>query len=234
MTKTSPSRRYRASEKRTATKLQNRAAIEAAAWDIFCTIGMDAANIREIVNRSGVSPGTFYNYFRTKEAIFEVLSQNLLERIRSETHAERAKATSAEELLYLGYQSYLNLVQSIDGALDFIDRNQHHIRSQLYPSPAISGLAADLAQDLRRFVPSPAMSRQDRLLASSIIIAAGAEAVFQLRGKPRMSTKSLGKFLTNFMMRGLSEWQSGKTKIARPKTLPQDYPRLIEARQELD
>ncbi|HEY5175769.1 MAG TPA: hypothetical protein VII95_09430 [Terriglobales bacterium] len=96
------------------------------------------------------------------------------------------------------------------------------------------GPAADLAQDLRRVVPSPAMSRQDRLLASSIIIAAGAEAVFQLRGKPRMSTKSLGKFLTNFMMRGLIEWQSGKTKIARPKTLPQDYPRLIEARQELD
>jgi AcrR family transcriptional regulator len=34
-----------------------------------------------IVNRSDFSPGTFYNYFRTKEAIFEVLSQELLERI---------------------------------------------------------------------------------------------------------------------------------------------------------
>ena len=37
--------------------------------------------------------------------------------------------------------------------MDFIGRNQHHIRSQVYPSSAISGLLEDLADDLRRFVP---------------------------------------------------------------------------------
>jgi AcrR family transcriptional regulator len=125
--KTPPSRRYRTSEKREATKEHNRAAIEAAAWHVFCTMGMDAANIRDIVKRSGLSPGTFYNYYRTKEAIFEVLSQNVLERIRSESRAARAKAASAEEFLSACYESYLYLLQSIDGALSFIDRNQHHI-----------------------------------------------------------------------------------------------------------
>ena len=221
--KTSPSRKYRTSEKRKVTKQQNRTAIEAAAWEVFCTIGLDAANTRDIVNRSCVSPGTFYNYFRTKEAIFEVLSQELLERIRRENRAARAKATSAEELLFLSYQSYLNLVQSIDGAMDFIDRNQHHIRSQLYPSSAISGLAADLEQDLRRFVPPPAMSHQDRKLVSSIIIAAGAEAVLRAGQKPRISMKYLLEFLTKFMMRGLSEWQSGETKARAPALTRRQY-----------
>lgn len=218
--KTSPSRKYRASEKRKVTKQQNRAAIEAAAWDVFCTIGLDAANIRDIVNRSGVSPGTFYNYFRTKEAIFGVLSQELLEKIRRENRAARAQATNAEELLFLSYQSYLNLVQSIDGAMDFIDRNQHHIRSQLYPSSAISGLAADLEQDLKRFIPHAVMSQQDRELVSSIIIAAGAEAVLRAGRKPRISMKYLLKFLTKFMMRGLRDWQFGEAKAARPKNCP--------------
>ena len=113
-----PPRKYRASEKRQATKEQNRAAIEAAAWEVFCTIGMDAANIRDIVNRSGLSPGTFYNYYRTKEAIFEVLSRNGLERIRTESREARARAANAEEFLFLCYDSYLNLLQSIPGALD--------------------------------------------------------------------------------------------------------------------
>src|SRR5215467_10293055 len=99
-------RKYRASEKRTATKEQNRAAIEAAAWEVFCNIGLDAANIRDIVDRSGLSPGTFYNYFRTKEAIFEVLSQNVLERIRAETRSGRQKASTLDELLFLSYDSY--------------------------------------------------------------------------------------------------------------------------------
>ena len=210
-----PSRRYRTSEKREATKEQNRAVIEAAAWHVFCTMGMDAANIRDIVKRSGVSPGTFYNYYRTKEAIFEVLSQNVLERIRCESRAARAKAASAEEFLAVCYESYLHLLQSIDGALSFIDRNQHHIRPQIYRSSAVSGLTADLAEDLRRFIPPGAMSPRDRVLVSSIIIAAGAEAIFQV-GRKRQTMKHVRKFLANFMLNGLGGWQSHET-IARPR-----------------
>jgi AcrR family transcriptional regulator len=213
--KSRPSRRYRTSEKREVTKEQNRAAIEAAAWHVFCTMGMDAANIRDIVNRSGVSPGTFYNYYRTKEAIFEVLSQNVLERIRSESRSARAKAASLEEFLSACYESYLYLLQSIDGALSFIDRNQHHIRSQIYRSSAVSGLAADLAKDLRRFLPPSAMSPRDRVLVSSIIIAAGAEAIFQV-GRNRQTMKHVREFLANFMLKGLSGWQSHETSV-RPR-----------------
>lgn len=210
MLKTSPARKYRSSEKRELTKQQNRAAIEAAAWVVFCTIGMDAANIRDIVNRSGVSPGTFYNYFRTKEAIFEVLSQDLLTRIRNESRAERAQAETAEEFLSICYQSYLNLLRSVEGAFDFVNLNQHHIRAQLYSSSAMSGLTADLADDLLRFIPPRAMSKQDRVLFASIIVAAGAEGVFHLGRKPPMRLEHLREFLTRLMMNGLSGWQSGK------------------------
>jgi len=72
----------------------------------------------------------------------------------------------------------------------------------------MSGLTADLARDLRRFVPPGAMSPQDRVLVSSVIVAAGAEAAFQLGRKPRTSMKYLREFLTKFMMKGLSEWQA--------------------------
>ena len=201
-----PPRKYRSSEKRKATREQNRAAIEAAAWEVFCRNGLDAANVRDIVDRSGVSPGTFYNYFRTKEAIFEVLAQNVLERIRAETRAGRAKASTLDELLFLSYDSYFNVLASIDGAMEFIDRNQHHIRSQLYPSSAISGLTADLAEDLRRFVPREVMSRRDRMLMSSVIIAAGAEAVFQAGRNPRMM-KYLREFLPRLLLKGLDGWR---------------------------
>lgn len=213
--KSSPPRRYRASEKRETTKEQNRAAIEAAAWEVFCTIGLDAANIRDIVKRSGVSPGTFYNYYGTKEAIFKVLSQNVLERIRSESRAARAKAGSVEEFLSICYESYLHLLRSIDGAFAFIDRNRHHIRSQVYRSAAVSGLAADLAKELRRFVPPAAMSPRDRMLVASIIIASGAEAVFQAGRKPK-TTKDLHDFLAKFMLTGLSGWQSQKQGRGAP------------------
>lgn len=202
--KTAPARKYRDSDKRKATKEQNHAAIQAAAWEVFCTIGMDAANIRDIVNRSGLSPGTFYNYYRTKEAIFEALSQELLSRLRAETRASRGQAANLEELLFRCYDSYLDFVDSIDGAMEFIGRNQHHIRSQVYPSSAISGLLEDLAEDLRRFIPG--MSPRDRALVSSLIIAVGAEAVFRLNREPRASMKYLRDFLPKFILNGLTGW----------------------------
>ena len=204
--KTAPARKYRDSEKRKITKEQNRTAIKTAAWEVFRSIGMDAANIRDIVNRSGLSPGTFYNYYRTKEAIFEALSQELLDRLRAETRASRAQATNLEEFLFRCYDSYLHFVESIEGALDFIGRNQHHIRSQLYPSTAISGLLQDLADDLRRFVPG--MSKRDRALISSLIIAAGAEALFRLNREPIASMQYLRDFLPKFILNGLSGWNA--------------------------
>ncbi|VTZ22338.1 Transcriptional regulator, TetR family [Methylocella tundrae] len=206
MLNTASSRQYRASEKRKLTREQNCAAIQAAAWRVFCSIGMDAATVRDIVNLSGVSPGTFYNYFRTKEAIFEVLSQNLFEKIRIETRQAASEATNAEELLFLTYRAYLDLLQSIDGAMAFIGRNQHNVRAQLYRSTTIRGLSANLEEDLRRFIPASILSQHDLMLASSIIIAAGAEAVFH-GGRPlAISAPELHEFLTKFMMGGLNAW----------------------------
>lgn len=203
-------RKYRPSEKRAATRERNRATILAAAWEVFCTIGLDASNIRDIVTRSGLSPGTFYNYFRTKEAVFESVSQDLLQRIRKETRVARARATDLQELLRVSYDAYFQFVHSIDGASAFIARNQHHIRMQVQSSSAITGLADDLSHDLQRFLPTHAMSSHERYLVAAIVVAAGAESVLSGGGKVPRDTASLSLFLTHFVMHGLSAWQKGQ------------------------
>jgi hypothetical protein len=134
----------------------------------------------------------------------------LLDRLRAETRASRAKATTLEELLFHCYDSYLTFLESVEGAMDFIGRNQHHIRSQLYPSSAISGLLEDLADDLRRFVPE--LSERDRALVSSLIIATGAEAVFQLDRESRGSLDHLRDFLPKFVLQGLARWHAPTAK----------------------
>jgi hypothetical protein len=46
------------------------------------------------------------------------------------------------------------------------------------------------------------------VLAASIIVAAGAEAVFHLSQKPRRGVKHMSKFLTQFILKGISGWQA--------------------------
>ena len=52
--------------KREATKAANRAAILAAARVVFADIGFGAASVRDIIRRTDLATGTFYNYFPDK------------------------------------------------------------------------------------------------------------------------------------------------------------------------
>lgn len=62
--------------KREQTKVQNRQAILDAAREVFGELGYDAATVRDIIRRTGLAAGTFYNYFRDKEEVFEALADD--------------------------------------------------------------------------------------------------------------------------------------------------------------
>lgn len=81
--------------KREQTKSQNRAAILAAAREVFAELGYEAASVRDIIRRTGLASGTFYNYYRSKEEVFAALSDDgarrfapILKAIRAQSHAD--------------------------------------------------------------------------------------------------------------------------------------------------
>jgi AcrR family transcriptional regulator len=59
--------------KREQTKVQNRLAILDAAREVFGELGYEAATVRDIIRRTGLAAGTFYNYYRSKEEVFAAL-----------------------------------------------------------------------------------------------------------------------------------------------------------------
>jgi len=59
------------------TRDDRRARLLQAALTVFSERGYHDASIAEIIERASVARGTFYNYFRSKRAIFEVLLDGL-------------------------------------------------------------------------------------------------------------------------------------------------------------
>ena len=59
--------------KREITKAQNRQAILDAAREVFGDSGFEAVTVRDIIRRTGLASGTFYNYFRSKEEVAAAL-----------------------------------------------------------------------------------------------------------------------------------------------------------------
>ena len=92
--------------KREQTKLANRQAILEAARVTFGELGYESATVRDIIRRTSLSVGAFYNYFRSKEEIAEALAVEGAASFQPILRAQREKAHDFETYLRAGVRAY--------------------------------------------------------------------------------------------------------------------------------
>jgi AcrR family transcriptional regulator len=78
--------------KRDETKLANRAAILEAGRDVFAELGYEGTTVRDIIRRTTLASGTFYNYFKSKDEVFHALHDDGVKRFKPMLAAARAEA----------------------------------------------------------------------------------------------------------------------------------------------
>lgn len=96
--------------KREQTKLANRQAILDAARAVFRELGFEAATVRDIIRRTGLSVGAFYNYYRSKEEVIAALADDGARRFRPILHAEYVKASDFESYLRGAITAYFEFI----------------------------------------------------------------------------------------------------------------------------
>ena len=96
--------------KREQTKLANRVAILDAARGVFGEMGFEAATVRDIIRRTNLSVGAFYNYFRSKEEVYEALADDGARRFKPILQAQSAKATDFESYLRGAVRAYFDFL----------------------------------------------------------------------------------------------------------------------------
>lgn len=82
--------------RRETNRADNREAILSAGRAVFSELGFGATTIRDIVRHTDLASGTFYNYFDSKEAVFEALMKDMGERLRLELKKNRVLDDSTE------------------------------------------------------------------------------------------------------------------------------------------
>jgi len=82
--------------KREETKRANRQAILDAARVVFGEMGFEGATVRDIIRRTSLSVGAFYNYYRSKEEVYEALAEDGAERFRPILRAQYQTASDFE------------------------------------------------------------------------------------------------------------------------------------------
>lgn len=96
--------------KREQTKLANRRAILDAAREVFAELGYESATVRDIVRRTGLASGTFYNYFRSLDEVFEALADDGAARFRPILRACWEASNTFEGYLRAAIQAYFDFM----------------------------------------------------------------------------------------------------------------------------
>jgi AcrR family transcriptional regulator len=102
--------------KREQTKAANRSAILDAAREVFGEMGFEAATVRDIIRRTGLSVGAFYNYYRSKEEVFDALADDGARRFRPILQAQSAQASDFASYLRAAVTAYFNFIAAEQGA----------------------------------------------------------------------------------------------------------------------
>ena len=203
---------YRKSAKREATRVAKREAIKAAAWEVFAEAGLDAATVARIVTASGVSTGSFYNYFGSCEAVFAEVLADMIGIIRARTQAARSASDDLGAMLQRSYKAFLDFVLETEGGLAFCARNQPHIRARLFGLENTGQVLDDLRADLAGALPEARFAPWEVGLIASLIFATGLEALLQAQALPEVDTGALADSMARLMMHGIGGWSDRPEK----------------------
>jgi len=188
--------------KREANKLANRLAIQDAALQVFCEIGYDAASISDIVNASGLSVGTFYNYYGDKESLLALLIDQILADSRAALHKARSEASSPESFIRDAFAAFVGVLKAQPDYLVFIKKNTHAFRQAINHGSELQNLFGDLEKDMQAAIDKQLLPSFPVKLMTAAMIGASIE-VFSMANQQNESI--LANFLSTLFIGGIQK-----------------------------
>ncbi|HWC25186.1 MAG TPA: TetR/AcrR family transcriptional regulator [Solirubrobacteraceae bacterium] len=188
--------------RRAATKAANRAAILDAARAVFAETGFGAASVRDIIRRTDLATGTFYNYFPDKESLFRAVVEESAQKVRARAQAARREAHSVEEFVAAGYREYFGFLSADPEAFALMRRNSGTIRA-MFDEPIFGAGIDELAADLRAAMKTGLVPRIDAdYMAAAMVGAALEVGVAMIRREPP-DVEGATRFATRVFLGGI-------------------------------
>ena len=109
--------------RREATKEANRAAILAAAREVFAEHGYEGAGVRDVIRRTDLASGTFYNYFDGKDAVFRAVVEEVGADARRRVREARL-AGAGRRFVAEGFRAFFAFIAAEPETFAFLERNK--------------------------------------------------------------------------------------------------------------
>jgi len=191
--------------RREATKAANRAAILAAALEVFAELGYEAAGVRDVIRRTELAPGTFYNYFPDKESVFAALVQGTVDDARARVAVARSRARGGPALVEDGFRAYFHFIVENPARHAFLSRNWATIRHAYEAESSFPGPVADLQADLCTAIARGDLPDADVEYTAHAMVAVGLELAGRLLQRDPPDVEGATRFASGLFLGGLGQ-----------------------------
>lgn len=187
--------------KRERAKAANRQAILVAARRVFAQLGYDVATVRDIIRGTDLASGTFYNYFRSKEEVFEALADDGARRFTPILRDIRETATSFEEYLHTSLLAYFEFLLSEyreEGRP--VDERRPHVRSD---TPEMMAAYAEVRAGLEEAIARGLAPKVDSDYLACACIGVAQEVGDAMMRRAPHDVAAAARFATGLILKGL-------------------------------
>jgi AcrR family transcriptional regulator len=188
--------------KRERNKASNRAALLVAAKAVFAEMGYGAASVRDIIRRTDLAAGTFYNYFTDKQEIFRAVVEELTTELRNQHSSGRRTATTIEGFVYGTFKSYFAFIASDPDLVHFTRRSAGAIRT-LLDQPEITPLFDDIRTDITDGIARGLLPPVDVAYFAAAIAGIAFEVSMVMVARDPVDPEAATQFAGNLVLGGL-------------------------------
>ncbi|WP_293900596.1 TetR/AcrR family transcriptional regulator [Phenylobacterium sp.] len=189
--------------KREQTKVQNRLAILDAAREVFGELGYEQATVRDIIRRTGLAAGTFYNYYRSKEEVFAALADDGARRFAPILKALRGKGIGFDGFVREAIVAYFEFMadeHNTWAARRPEGEPQVHIQGETPEMAAVFAEVKDAIEDAIAEGRGPAA---DTEYMAAACIAIAREVCDRMLARRPIDTATAAEFAVQMILNGI-------------------------------
>jgi len=199
--------------KREQTKVANRKVILDAARRVFADMGYGAATVRDIIRATPLATGTFYNYFKSKEEVYQAIRDEVALAIRPRLHAQRTKASTVEEFITCTFESFFEYAASDTMVFRTIRNAEDTMRMRVDTPEVIAGFD-ELRADLEKAVADGLVPAVDTDYLMAALIGVAFEVAERMVTREPFDPKAAAAFAAALFLGGIKALPPAKTAAA--------------------
>ena len=188
--------------KREQTKVQNRELILEAARQVFADLGFGATTVRDIIRATPLASGTFYNYFKSKEEVYQAIRDDVALAIRPRLHDQRVKATSVEEFISSTFRTFMEFVADDQVNFRTIRHTADTTRVRLDTPEVIAGFD-ELREDIEKAIEDGLFPPVDADFLMASIVGVAFEVSERMILRDKRDPAAAAAFATALFLGGI-------------------------------